>query len=123
MLPGEPKRNQWLQRCRVKLKVEPKLVKPHLSRTGLLVNFSIRCVVNFRDQREVTVIIVLVQLAHRLSRVDSHLVLDVLYPIVSEDEGCMRRLNVEHQQQQQNQLVVCRDMLVAVGDVANVDDC
>lgn len=62
-------------------------------------------------------------MAHRLSRVDSHLVLDVLYPIVSEDEGCMRRLNVEHQQQQQNQLVVCRDMLVAVGDVAHVDDC
>ena len=62
-------------------------------------------------------------MAHRLSRVDSHLVFDVLYPIVSEDEGCMRRLNVEHQQQQQNQLVVCREMLVAVGDVAHVDDC
>ena len=62
-------------------------------------------------------------MAHRLSRVDSHLVLDVLYPIVSEDEGCMRRLNVEHQQQQQNQLIVCRNMLVAVGDVAHVDDC
>lgn len=62
-------------------------------------------------------------MAHRLSRVDSHLVLDVLYPIVSEDEGCMRRLNVEHQQQKQNQLVVCCNMLVAVGDVAHVDDC
>jgi hypothetical protein len=62
-------------------------------------------------------------MAHRLSRVDSHLVFDVLYPIVSEDEGCMRRLNVEHQQQKQNELVVCRNMLVAVGDVAHVDDC
>lgn len=62
-------------------------------------------------------------MAHLLNRVVGHLVLDVLHPIVSEDEGCMRCLNVEHQQQQQNQLVVCHDMFVAVGEVAHVGDC
>ncbi len=123
MLPGEPKRNQWLHRCRVVLEIEPKLVQPHFSLIVLLVNLTICCVVDVYLPREVANVDLAVQVAHRHSRVSRHLLFNVLHAIVAEDEGCMRCLNVEHQQQQQYQLVVCRDMLVAVGDIAHEAQC
>ena len=89
----------------------------------MCVDLSICCVVNYSLQRGVALVIISVHKTPKLVRIVRHLLLNFLDTIFTEDDSCVRYLNVESHQQEQCQLVVFCDILVAVGDVAHVTDC